>query len=130
MKPGLALLSRHRGRNEDIDCTFMNVLTFAADAPRLPERDNRCIRVFKTDGAFASVLSELAKGLMYYRDAESNEPVPEPMNVGGCHISDVKISSAFDVSSNKVGRDVAEAVLANAHETGIHVPQINQQVPA
>jgi myo-inositol-1-phosphate synthase len=74
--------------------------------------------------------SSFVQGLMYNRDAESNEPVPEPMNVGGCHISDVEISSAFDVSSNKVGRDIAEAVLAKPHETGIHVPQINQQVPA
>jgi myo-inositol-1-phosphate synthase len=72
--------------------------------------------------------SSFVQGLMYNRDAESNEPVPEPMNVGGCHISDVEISSAFDVSSDEVG--VAEAVLAKPHETGIHVPQINQQVPA
>ena len=49
--------------------------------------------------------SSLVQGLTYYRDAKSNEPVPGLMNadIGGYHISDVEISSAFDVNANKVG---------------------------
>jgi myo-inositol-1-phosphate synthase len=51
-------------------------------------------------------------------------------DVGGYHISDVEISSAFDVNANKVGRDIAEAIFTvpnNTHrfadvaETGVTV---------
>jgi myo-inositol-1-phosphate synthase len=63
--------------------------------------------------------SSLIQGLTYYRDAKSNEPVPGLMNadVGGYHISDVEISSAFDVHAGKVGRDVAEAIFTAPNNT-------------
>src|SRR3954466_11090452 len=63
--------------------------------------------------------SSLVQGVTYYRDAKSNEPVPGLMNadVGGYHISDVEISSAFDVNANKVGRDVAEAIFTGPNNT-------------
>jgi myo-inositol-1-phosphate synthase len=63
--------------------------------------------------------SSLVQGLTYYRDAKSNEPVPGLMNadVGGYHISDVEISSAFDVNARKVGRDVAEAIFTSPNNT-------------
>jgi myo-inositol-1-phosphate synthase len=63
--------------------------------------------------------SSLVQGLAYYRGAKSNEPVPGLMNanVGGYHISDIEISSAFDVNTNKVGRDVAEAIGAAPNNT-------------
>ena len=62
--------------------------------------------------------SSLVQGLTYYRDAKSNEPVPGLMNVdlGGYHISDIQIASAFDVHAGKVGRDVAEAIFASAEQ--------------
>src|SRR3954462_8484145 len=58
--------------------------------------------------------SSFVQGLTYYRDAESNEPVPGLMNadVGGYHISAVETSAAFDVNAHKVGRDVANRILA------------------
>lgn len=63
--------------------------------------------------------SSFVQGLTYYRDATANEPVPGLMNaeVGGYHISDIEIASAFDVNANKVGRDVAEAVWASPNNT-------------
>ena len=63
--------------------------------------------------------SSLVQGLTYYRDAKSNEPVPGLMNVdlGGYHISDIQIASAFDVNATKVGRDVADAILAKPNNT-------------
>src|SRR4051812_43992154 len=63
--------------------------------------------------------SSLVQGLTFYRDAKSNEPVPGLMNadLGGYHISDVEISSAFDVNANKVGRDVAEAIFTGPNNT-------------
>ena len=65
--------------------------------------------------------SSFVQGLTYYRDAQSNEPVPGLMNVqlGGYHISDIEISAAFDISADKVGRDVADAILARPNNTQI-----------
>src|SRR3954452_18223147 len=63
--------------------------------------------------------SSFVQGLTYYRDAKSNEPVPGLMNadLGGYHISDIEGSSAFDVNAHKVGRDVADAILAPPNNT-------------
>jgi myo-inositol-1-phosphate synthase len=63
--------------------------------------------------------SSFIQGLGYYRNARNNEPVPGLMNVeiGGYHVGDVEISAAFDVNAVKVGRDVAEAILAPPNNT-------------
>ncbi|WP_439392850.1 inositol-3-phosphate synthase [Bradyrhizobium sp. PMVTL-01] len=63
--------------------------------------------------------SSFVQGLTYYRNAKSNEPVPGLMNVdlGGYHISDIQIASAFDVNAAKVGRDVADAIFAKPNNT-------------
>jgi myo-inositol-1-phosphate synthase len=63
--------------------------------------------------------SSFVQGLSYYRDAKGNEPVPGLMNVelGGYHISDIEIASAFDVNALKVGRDISEAIFAEPNNT-------------
>ncbi|AMA57477.1 inositol-3-phosphate synthase [Bradyrhizobium sp. CCGE-LA001] len=63
--------------------------------------------------------SSLVQGLTYYRNAKSNEPVPGLMNVdlGGYHISDIQLASAFDVNASKVGRDIADAIFAKPNNT-------------
>ncbi|MBB3017255.1 myo-inositol-1-phosphate synthase [Microvirga lupini] len=63
--------------------------------------------------------SSFVQGLSYYKDAKGNEPVPGLMNVeiGGYHISDVEVSSAFDVNASKVGRDISEAIFAEPNNT-------------
>jgi myo-inositol-1-phosphate synthase len=63
--------------------------------------------------------SSFVQGLTYYRNAEANEPVPGLMNVdlGGYHIGDVEIASAFDVNAGKVGQDVADAIWAAPNNT-------------
>ena len=63
--------------------------------------------------------SSLVQGLTYYKDADGNEPVPGLMhvNLGGYHVSDIEIAAAFDVSTAKVGRDVAEAIYAAPNNT-------------
>jgi myo-inositol-1-phosphate synthase len=56
--------------------------------------------------------SSFVQGLGYYRNASGNVPVPGLMNVelGGYHLRDIEIASAFDIAAGKVGRDVAEAI--------------------
>jgi myo-inositol-1-phosphate synthase len=63
--------------------------------------------------------SALVQGLEYYRDAPPDERVPGLMHVrlGPYHVSDVEVAAAFDVDAKKVGRDVAEAVLAEPNNT-------------
>ena len=63
--------------------------------------------------------SSFVQGLSYYAEATTNEPPPGLMNVdlGGYHISDVEIVSAFDVHAAKVGRDVGEAIWAGPNNT-------------
>ena len=63
--------------------------------------------------------SSLVQGLSFYAAAPSNQPPPGIMNVdlGGYHIGDIEIASAFDVHAGKVGRDVAEAIFAEPNNT-------------
>ncbi len=63
--------------------------------------------------------SSFVQGLSFYGRAQTNEPAPGLMNVdvGGYQVSDVEISAAFDISANKVGRDVSEAIFAQPNNT-------------
>ncbi len=63
--------------------------------------------------------SSFVQGLTYYNEARSNEPVPGLMHadLGGYHVRDIEISSAFDVHAAKVGRDVSEAIWAAPNNT-------------
>ena len=63
--------------------------------------------------------SSFVQGIEYYRGAQANEPVPGLMHVelGGYHVGDIEIASAFDVSAAKVGRDVATAIGARPNNT-------------
>ncbi|WP_198380777.1 inositol-3-phosphate synthase [Roseomonas sp. KE2513] len=65
--------------------------------------------------------SSFVQGLSYYCMAQANEPVPGLMNVelGGYHVRDIAVSAAFDVNAAKVGRDVAEAILAPPNNTQV-----------
>ncbi len=63
--------------------------------------------------------SSFVQGLEYYKDACSNEPVPGLMNVvvGDYHVRDVAVVAAFDISADKVGRDLADAIGAAPNNT-------------
>ena len=63
--------------------------------------------------------SSLVQGIHYYRDAKEDENVPGLMHVkvGPYHIRDIKVVAAFDVDSNKVGRDVADAIWIEPNNT-------------
>jgi myo-inositol-1-phosphate synthase len=63
--------------------------------------------------------SSLVQGVHYYRDADPGERVPGLMHVrfGDYHVSDVQVVAAFDVDAKKVGRDLAEAVVASENNT-------------
>jgi myo-inositol-1-phosphate synthase len=63
--------------------------------------------------------SSLVQGVEYYRDANPADRVPGLMHVkfGDYHVSDVEFVAAFDVDAKKVGRDLAEAIVASENNT-------------
>jgi myo-inositol-1-phosphate synthase len=63
--------------------------------------------------------SSLIQGVEYYKDADPQVRVPGLMHVtfGPYHVRDVDFVAAFDVDAKKVGRDLAEAILASENNT-------------
>jgi myo-inositol-1-phosphate synthase len=63
--------------------------------------------------------SSFVQGLSHYAEAASNEPPPGLMHVelGGYHVGDVEVVSAFDIHAGKVGREVGEAIFALPNNT-------------
>ncbi|MBV9850585.1 MAG: inositol-3-phosphate synthase [Armatimonadetes bacterium] len=63
--------------------------------------------------------SALVQGVEFYKDAAPDEFVPGLMHVdlGGYHVRDIEFSAAFDVSADKVGRDLSEAIGARPNNT-------------
>jgi myo-inositol-1-phosphate synthase len=63
--------------------------------------------------------SSLVQGVEFYKDAKEGQAVPGLMHVslGGYHISDIEFSAAFDVSDQKVGKDLSEAIFATPNNT-------------
>src|ERR687895_2168650 len=63
--------------------------------------------------------NSLLQGVHYYRDAPDDQFVPGLMhvNLGGYHVSDIEFTAAFDVTTDKVGKDLADAIWAHPNNT-------------
>jgi myo-inositol-1-phosphate synthase len=63
--------------------------------------------------------NSLLQGVEYYKDADPDEFVPGLMHVdlGGYHVRDVEFTAAFDVTTDKVGKDLADAIWARPNDT-------------
>ncbi|MBD3183594.1 inositol-3-phosphate synthase [Candidatus Poribacteria bacterium] len=63
--------------------------------------------------------SALVQGVEYYKNAKDDEFVPGLMhvNLGGYHVSDIEFAAAFDVDSDKVGKEFTEALLMPPNNT-------------
>jgi myo-inositol-1-phosphate synthase len=76
--------------------------------------------------------SSLVQGVHYYADAQAGDDVPGLMHVdlGGYHVGDIEFVAAFDVDAKKVGRDLAEAIVAPPNNTiqFAEVPPIGVEV--
>jgi len=59
------------------------------------------------------------QGIHYYRDADPAQSVPGLMHVelGGYHVRDIEFTAAFDIDSEKVGKDLGEAIWAGQNNT-------------
>jgi myo-inositol-1-phosphate synthase len=63
--------------------------------------------------------NSLLQGVHYYRDADAEQFIPGLMHVdlGGYHVRDVEFTAAFDVTTDKVGKDLADAIWAHPNDT-------------
>src|SRR5258708_34624988 len=63
--------------------------------------------------------ASLVQGVHYYSDADPDARVPGLMHVqfGPYHVRDIEFVAAFDVDAKKVGRDLAEAIVASENNT-------------
>jgi myo-inositol-1-phosphate synthase len=63
--------------------------------------------------------NSLLQGVEYYKDAPDDQFVPGLMhvNLGGYHVRDIEFTAAFDVTTDKVGKDLAEAIWAHPNDT-------------
>src|SRR4249920_1395859 len=61
----------------------------------------------------------LVQGVEYYKDADPDAFVPGLMHVdlGGYHVRDIEFTAAFDVTTAKVGKDLADAMWAKPNNT-------------
>jgi myo-inositol-1-phosphate synthase len=76
--------------------------------------------------------NSLLQGVEYYKDAPDDEFVPGLMhvNLGGYHVRDIEFTAAFDVTTDKVGKDLADAIWARPNDTYkfAEVPRTGVQV--
>jgi myo-inositol-1-phosphate synthase len=63
--------------------------------------------------------NSLLQGREYYKDAPDDQFVPGLMhvNLGGYHVRDIDFTAAFDVTTDKVGKDLADAIWAKPNDT-------------
>jgi myo-inositol-1-phosphate synthase len=68
------------------------------------------------------------QGVQYYKNADPAERVPGLMHVdlGGYHVNDIEFSAAFDIDSEKVGKDLSEAIWAGQNNT---IKFVKEDVP-
>jgi myo-inositol-1-phosphate synthase len=81
-----------------------------------PARDDK-VRVALVGAG--NCASSFVQGVHYYRDADPVEQVPGLMHVdlGGYHVRDIEFTAAFDIDSDKVGKDLSEAIFAGQNNT-------------
>jgi myo-inositol-1-phosphate synthase len=79
--------------------------------------DNKKVRVAIV--GVGNCANSLLQGVEYYKNAPDDEFVPGLMhvNLGGYHISDIEFVAAFDVTTDKVGKDLADAIWAHPNDT-------------
>ena len=76
--------------------------------------------------------SALVQGVYYYRDVDEDTYIPGVtyVKLGKYHIGDIEFVAAFDVSRNKVGKDLSDAIFEQPNITRklVEIPSLNVTV--
>jgi myo-inositol-1-phosphate synthase len=93
------------------------VETNGASANGHATRDDDAVRVAIV--GVGNCANAFIQGVHYYRDADPAEQVPGLMHVdlGGYHVRDIEFVAAFDIDSEKVGKDLSEAIWSGQNDT-------------
>ena len=122
-----------RRRNEHVNDLVLRALSDALEVPFASNRkDSMASSNGSTNGkprssdkvrvaivGVGNCANSLLQGIHYYRDAPDDQFVPGLMhvNLGGYHVSDIEFTAAFDVTADKVGKDLADAIWAHPNDT-------------
>jgi myo-inositol-1-phosphate synthase len=113
---------RHRKTNELIVETLAERLGPTREEPMgskngKPARNGDRVRVAIV--GVGNCANSLLQGVEYYKDADPDQFVPGLMHVdlGGYHVRDIEFTAAFDVTTDKVGKDLADAIWAPPNDT-------------
>ena len=80
-------------------------------------KSNRKVRVAIV--GVGNCAAALVQGVHYYKNAADDAEIPGLMHatVGGYHVRDIEFTAAFDVTTDKVGKDLSEAIWAHPNNT-------------
>jgi myo-inositol-1-phosphate synthase len=122
-----------RRRKQNVNDLVLLTLTEALDIPFASNRkDTMASSNGSTNGrarakekvrvaivGVGNCANSLLQGVEYYKDAPDDQFVPGLMhvNLGGYHIRDIEFTTAFDVTTDKVGKDLADAIWAHPNDT-------------
>ena len=130
MPPALKekLQTRASGRGRGLNDLIVEILSerLGAAIPRKermpsrngsspPSEDNVRVAII----GVGNCANSLVQGVEFYKDAPADEFVPGLMHVdlGGYHVRDIEFTAAFDVTTDKVGKDLADAIWARPNDT-------------
>ena len=90
-----------------------------------PNNGNRNSSRYQKDKVRVAIIgvgncaSAFVQGVEYYRNADAKSDVPGLMHVdlGGYHVGDIEFSAAFDIDSQKVGKDLGTAIWSGQNNT-------------
>jgi myo-inositol-1-phosphate synthase len=117
------LSARARERKRNLNDLIVETLserlgkdTMASSNGKTPRAEDR-VRVAII--GVGNCANSLLQGVEYYKDADPGSFVPGLMHVdlGGYHVRDIEFTAAFDVTTGKVGKDLAEAIWAKPNDT-------------
>jgi myo-inositol-1-phosphate synthase len=135
MPPELRRELKDVARRRKLNVNDLVLLTLA-EALEVPFASNRKDTMASTNGStngrarskdkvrvaivgVGNCANSLLQGVEYYKDAPDDQFVPGLMhvNLGGYHVRDIEFTAAFDVTTDKVGKDLADAIWAHPNDT-------------
>jgi len=135
MPPGLRQELKDAARRRSLNVNDLVLLTLS-EALEIPFTSNRKDSMASSNGStngkprgkdkvrvaivgVGNCANSLLQGVEYYKDAPDDQFVPGLMhvNLGGYHVRDIEFTAAFDVTADKVGKDLADAMWAHPNDT-------------
>jgi myo-inositol-1-phosphate synthase len=111
------VIVRALSRGLGVPTTRKEAMAATSNSPNGRPRSKDAVRVAIV--GVGNCANSLLQGVEYYKDAPDDQFVPGLMhvNLGGYHVRDIEFTAAFDVTRDKVGKDLADAIWAHPNDT-------------